>query len=45
MELLFWNINEFGQVPVGEYARSHAGLTFCICIGVAFVFYLLFRDR
>lgn len=40
---LFWgSVNEYGQVPVGEYAQTHGGTTFLICVAVAFVFYLLF---
>ncbi|MGM9916806.1 hypothetical protein [Anaerotignum sp.] len=40
---LFWGrVNEYGQVPVGEYAKTRGGTTFFICVAVAFVFYLLF---
>ena len=45
MNLLFWNINEYGQVPVGEYAAAHSGMTLCVCMAVAFVLFILFREK
>ncbi len=43
----FWlflgRVNEYGQVPVGEYAKAHGGMTFFICLAVGFVTYRLFN--
>ncbi len=41
--LFFGRVNEFGQVPVGEYAKVHSGTTFLVCAAVGMVLYLLFQ--
>lgn len=43
---LFWGrINEYGQIPAGEYAKAHAGTTFLICVAMGLGFYLLLRKK
>ncbi len=43
---LFWGrVNEYGQVPVGDYAKTHGGTAFLICVAMGLGLYLLLRRK